>query len=298
MIKGDFIRSTSIICPVFNLSERLARLEKWIKEVSVCPQFEIIIVHDYSDGKNGSELESICKQYKNVLFIDGHFGNPGSARNAGLKIAQGTRVTFWDCDDEPNVANFSSLIESSKTTNPDICFGSYTTLNEKSGSKIDSPCWSDSTEKNLKIVAQNPGIWRIVFARDLLEGIAFQPLRMAEDQIFICEAVLKARSIEFQENRIYTYCTGSPGHLTSNPMALQDLLPALKKTIQMLETCNNDMVFFPSFMAARQFASGLKYGNFRTRLALLILVSRSKLLIRSHFLNSIKILVKNLIQGF
>lgn len=298
MIKGEFIRSISIICPVFNLSENLARLEKWIKEASACPQFEIIIVHDYSDGKSGSKLKSICKKYENVRFIDGHFGNPGSARNAGLKISQGTRIIFWDSDDEPNVENFSSLIESSKKTNPDICFGSYKTLNEKSGSKIDSPCWSDSTEENLKIVAQNPGIWRIIFARDLLEGIAFQPLRMAEDQIFICEAVLKARSIEFQEDRIYTYLTGLPDHLTSNPKALQDLLPALKKTIQILETCSNDMVFFLSLMAVRQFASGIRYGNFRTRLALLILIVRSKLLIRSHFHNSMKTIVKNSFQGF
>jgi glycosyltransferase involved in cell wall biosynthesis len=298
VVTGEVIKTVSIICPVFKIAGIPAQLVEWLSEISSYPQFETIIVHDYSDGTSGIELQSICQQYDNVRFIDGHFGNPGSARNAGLAIATGTWITFWDCDDEPSIANFKDLIEFNKKTNPDICFGRYKVINKNSGSKTDSPTWSDNMKINLKIVALNPGIWRIIFARELLDGVTFWPFRMAEDQVFICEVVLKARKVEFREDMVYTYFTGALNQLTSDARALQDLLPAFKKTIQMFETSNKDLVFFLSLMAARQFISGIRYGNLRTKFVLVVLVSKSKLIIRKHFLNSMKTVVENSLRGF
>lgn len=297
MIRGEAIKSASVICPVFNMAGRLQPLEEWVGKLSKNPQIEIIIINDYSDEATSTELKVICKRYDNLKFIEGNFGNPGSARNAGLELCQGKWVIFWDSDDEPHVENFLALLNSNEESNPDICFGRYKIFNEKSHRISESSVWSEDANRNLNTIAQNPGIWRIMFARDLIEGMRFEPLRMAEDQIFICEAVLRARKIGFAENQIYTYFTGSTYHLTKNSAALQDLLPAFKKTSKIFKTSRVEVTPFLGLMAAKQMISGARYGNMRTRLGLLVAFTRGKLFISKIFLSALRRVIQSSVRG-
>ena len=273
-------------------------LEKWIDELSEHPQTEVVVVYDFSDDSTGDELKLVCDKYDSVTLIQGQFGNPGSARNAGLKICTGNWVTFWDCDDEPKVDDFLLLVESIEQANADIGFGRFKIFNENSKLVTEAPGWSSAIEENLEIVAQNPGIWRAVFSRDLLKGIAFEPLRMAEDQIFISEAIVKASKVTFFDNHIYTYFTGSDYHLTKSTSALQDLLPAFNQTSRMINVSNLEMYPFLHLMAARQFISGLKFGTLRTRTSLIKSVVTSGLLFRPMFLNSIYKSISRSKSGF
>jgi hypothetical protein len=277
----------SIICPVRNMSGRLQKLEKWIHELSENPQVEVVVVHDCSDDSTEAELKSICKKYQSIILIQGSYGNPGSARNAGLKICTGNWVSFWDCDDQPNTNEFLGLIGQIELINPEIGFGRYRILNENSGLVTEAPFWASAKEKNLNIVALNPGIWRIIFLRELLDGMFFKPLRMAEDQIFISEAIVKATELKFFDNIVYTYFTGSEHHLTKDSKALQDLLPAFNQTSQMLGVGDSQSELFLQTMATRQFVSGLKFGTFRTRVGLITVLGRSGMLLRPVFLKTI-----------
>ena len=272
-------------------------MEEWVGKLSSNPQIEIIIIDDYSDEATSSELKAICEKYENLKFIEGNFGNPGSARNAGLEICQGKWIIFWDSDDEPDVENFLTLLKSIDARNSDICFGRYEVFNEKSGSRLESPAWTSNKDRDLSIVARNPGIWRIVFARDLIEGMRFEPLRMAEDQIFICEAISRASKVVFAENQIYTYFTGSNNHLTKNSAALQDLLPAFNRTIELLKSSTVEVAPFLSLMAAKQMISGCRYGNMRTILGILVVFFRKKLFIAPTFLNALRTVIQSSARG-
>lgn len=277
----------SVICPVRNMSGRLQKLEKWIYELCEDPRVEVIVVHDYSEDETEDELFNICKERESVILIGGCYGNPGSARNAGLEICTGLWVSFWDCDDQPNTNEFLRLIEEIEDTKPEISFGRFSILNENSGLEIQAPTWTSLKEKNLSIVAQNPGIWRIIFLRDLLQGMAFKPLRMAEDQIFILEVIVKASKVNFFNNLIYTYFTGSASHLTKNSQALQDLLPAFNQTSRMIGVAQNETNLFIQNVATRQLLSGLKFGTFQTKVKLIKSFIRSKMLFRSFFLRTV-----------
>jgi glycosyltransferase involved in cell wall biosynthesis len=297
VILGEAIKSASVICPVFNMAGRLQLFEEWVGKLSAYPQIEVIIINDYSDEATSAELKAICKRYVNLKFIEGNFGNPGSARNAGLEICQGKWVIFWDSDDKPDVENFLEVLKSNEEINPDICFGRYKIFNELSCITTESPTWSSETKIDLRTVARNPGIWRIVFARDLIQGMRFESLRMAEDQIFICEAILRARKLVFADHEIYTYYTGSINHLTRNSAALQDLLPAFKKTSEILKSSTVELVPFLSLMAAKQMISGGRYGNTRTRLGLLVAFFRTKLFISPTFLNALRAVIQTSVRG-
>lgn len=291
------MKLASVICPVFNMAGRLQLIEEWVGKLSAYPQIEVIIINDYSDEATSAELKVICKRYDNLKFIEGNFGNPGSARNAGLEICQGKWIIFWDSDDEPHVENFLALVKSNDESNPDICFGRYKIFNEKSHLISESSVWSEDTNRNLSSIAQNPGLWRIIFARNLVIGMRFEPLRMAEDQIFICEAVLRARKIGFADNQIYTYFTGSNNHLTKNPAALQDLLSAFKKTSEIFKSSRVEVTPFLGLMAAKQIISGARYGNMRTRLGLLVAFASGKLLISQTFLSALRTVIQNSVRG-
>jgi len=297
VILGSAIKSASVICPVFNMAGRLQLFEEWVGKLSAYPQIEVIIINDYSDEATSAELKAICQRYDNLKFIEGNFGNPGSARNAGIEICQGEWVIFWDSDDKPDVDNFLELLKFNAEINPDICFGRYEIFNEISHLTSESPAWSSETKRDLSAVARNPGIWRIVFARELIQGMRFEPLRMAEDQIFICEAILRARKLVFVDYQIYTYFTGSIDHLTKNSAALQDLLPAFKKTSEILKSCTVEVAPFLSLMAAKQMISGFWYGNMRTRLGLLVAFFRTKLFIAPAFLTALRTVIQSSVRG-
>lgn len=137
----------SIICPVRNMSGRLQKLEKWIHELGENPRVEVVIVHDYSDDSTEAELKIICKKYESIILKQGSYGDPGSARNAGLEICTGNWVTFWDSDDQPDTNEFLGLIEQIEEISPEIGFGRYRILKENSGLVTEAPFWTSEKRK-------------------------------------------------------------------------------------------------------------------------------------------------------
>lgn len=89
----------SIIMPVYNS-------EKYVKKAaeSVLKQdfdgFELIMVDDGSTDDSGKVCDVLADEYKNVKVIHKTNGGICSARNAGLKVAEGEYVGFCDNDDE------------------------------------------------------------------------------------------------------------------------------------------------------------------------------------------------------
>ena len=290
--------SATVICPVRNMGGRLQFLEKWINEILVDPQIETIIVHDFSNEEDREELQLICSEHQNIRLIEGQFGNPGSARNAGLSVSRGKRVVFWDCDDEPNVTSFLGLLKSEEAKDSDVCIARFNIFNELTKSISKDSTWSGNFVQDHKSFALNPGIWRIIFKRELLTNIYFDPLNMAEDQLFICQAMLKAKIVTFSDNQIYTYFIGSAHHLTKNKDALQDLLPAMKRTKSLIrKNTAAEMKLLLNLMSARQFISGLKYGSVQTRFGLLACSIERGFILRPSFVMALIHVLKNTVRG-
>ena len=290
--------SASIICPVFDMAGRLQVLEKWVSEISVNPHIEIIVIHDFLDEATSDELHLICSNLQNVHLIEGRFGNPGSARNAGLRVSKGKHIAFWDCDDEPNTSNFLSLLKLVEQNNSDVCIASYSVFNEVTKSISNAPAWSGDFGQDSKTFALNPGIWRMIFKREILSGIEFNPLKMAEDQIFICQAILESKVITFSDDQIYTYFTGSDNHLTKNWDALQDLLPAMRITKALIQrNVRVDLASVLNLMCARQFISGIKHGSINTKLRIIACSIEHGFILRPSFVKAIFYSLKNTVRG-
>jgi glycosyltransferase involved in cell wall biosynthesis len=93
MINDKF--SVSVIIPVYNgarfLSEAIASI-RWQNYEPL----EIIIV---DDGSTDDTAKVALSQGRDIRYIYQHNAGPASARNSGIKAAQGTIIRFLDADD-------------------------------------------------------------------------------------------------------------------------------------------------------------------------------------------------------
>jgi glycosyltransferase involved in cell wall biosynthesis len=262
--------SLSIVCPVSNMSGRLQRLEKWVTSLQPNESIQIIIVHDCQDIPTGKELVELFSSLPNVLLIEGHYGNPGGARNAGMQLANRDWVCFWDSDDQPDVENFLEMIDEGEKNNSDICIGHFLKIDESQSKPSLENRWTEEESVNDFIFSMNPGIWRMCFRNRLIQHQQFHTFRMAEDQIFSAEAYSRADNISYFGKSVYTYFIGTNLQLTSNKVAMSDLQYSFAVMLNLLEKSpNNRSRNVISIMAARQFITGLRKMQFSIKVQLL-----------------------------
>jgi hypothetical protein len=85
----------------------------------------------------------------------------------------------------------------------------------------------------LEQVAVNPGLWRFAFKSQIATATNFRELKMAEDQIFLAEALMRSKKIDFLPEIVYEYWQYPSGQLTKDKSALKDLETAANFFIQM-----------------------------------------------------------------
>jgi glycosyltransferase involved in cell wall biosynthesis len=88
----------SIVLPTYN---RLRYLPAAIESViaQTMKTWELIIADDGSGVEVRTYLATLAKQDRIKVMLLPHLGNPGAARNAALRHAQGSYVAFLDSDD-------------------------------------------------------------------------------------------------------------------------------------------------------------------------------------------------------
>lgn len=202
----------SIIIPVYNA-------EKYLKECidSVLRQkledYEVILV---DDGSTDSSLK-ICRSYesKNSRIKVLHQTNQGvsSARNSGIKQANGDWLTFIDSDDVIDDTFFLQFNKSPKTC--DLIVGQYKGFTNNGNYIIEKEiptgiyegenCIKDflSTYMNYPVLKGPCGkFYRTAITKDISFNIN---QKVGEDTVFNLKYLKKCNSIEVIENAFYLY---------------------------------------------------------------------------------------------
>lgn len=100
----------SVIIPVYNVKNYLARcIESLLNQTY--NQLEIILVNDGSTDESLSICEFYAKEDSRLVIIDKENGGVSSARNRGIKEAQGEFITFVDSDDWVEKEMIERLVE-------------------------------------------------------------------------------------------------------------------------------------------------------------------------------------------
>ena len=87
---------------------------------------EILVVDDGSRDGTWSLLEEIAREDERIRPIHQENGGVSSARNAALKVCQGTYIRFVDADDVLPPDSMTTLLEGMQTRGSDLVIAAYT----------------------------------------------------------------------------------------------------------------------------------------------------------------------------
>jgi glycosyltransferase involved in cell wall biosynthesis len=252
----------TVVTPVALMAGRLENLKMWMSHLGLL-SVEVILVHDKKDEITGVELRGIVNELEDprIIILEGEYGGPGLARNAGLNVATGKWVCFWDSDDIPQVEDFYLMVQVAEASESECAVGGFTAVHDTSGAKK-----SHLLSKNyLEEIAINPGIWRFAFKRSALEGLWFSSLMMAEDQVFLAGFRIPDRRIEIFAKSVYQYFIGENYHLTNSKESLKDLPRAIGHTMSLIHTLTAGNIYFVSILLSRQVITAVRTGNIANR---------------------------------
>lgn len=205
----------SVIVPVYNCGEYLPRCVDSLQK-QTCGDLQIILVDDGSTDDTPALCDSLAAGDSRITVLHRPNGGVSSARNAGIRAAQGEYVTFADADDYVNPDHIMNLYNTLQRHGCDVSICSYIAENETKCSQPTSGdtnrcrevCYNhDSAVCELLAGGAVGGyVWNKLYRRELLEGVAFDgDIKILEDLLFNYHVFKNVKSAVFSDAKSYHY---------------------------------------------------------------------------------------------
>lgn len=208
----------SIVVPVYNVEEYLEECLKSLYKIEGI-KYEIILVNDGSKDRSFEIMQEFKKLYADrTIIVDKQNGGLSSARNAGLKLAQGEYVAFIDSDDFIDSNEFEKIVKKSKELDLDIGIGN---MRYYIPGKIGEPLFRSQRVKELDVTNGIEFLWNTmqapkcfreevvddIYKREFLieNNLFFNENIIHEDTEFTNLAYLRAKRVKFLNITFYFY---------------------------------------------------------------------------------------------
>lgn len=237
----------SIIIPVFN-SEKY--LNKCIESCCKCFQrnenFEIILVDDGSTDNSGSICDFWGHEYDFIKVIHKANGGVSSARNLGIKAAQGKYIAFIDSDDYLEGKDFNNILNTCIENDLDVCFYKFKIMDRNGGFKI---CFDHAFSYNNiytgeYVIENNFNTSSACIAFFKLEhikkhSISFcEDMAYSEDADFVFHAIVFAKKIMFTNYAPYVYAYNGESATNSTNTNIEKRHKKIRSNILMAKHLN------------------------------------------------------------
>ena len=117
--------SISVVVSIYNVEQYIEQCVKSLINQTL-RNIEIILVDDGTKDQSGQIIDNLAEMDKRIKVIHKENGGLASARNAGLKIAQGEFIIFIDGDDWIDETMLEKLYNSAKSNDSDMSLCSFT----------------------------------------------------------------------------------------------------------------------------------------------------------------------------
>ena len=196
----------SVIVPVYQVQEYLEPcLDSIVNQTY--QNLEIILIDDGSTDNSGVICDKYAGNDSRIKVIHKRNGGLSSARNVGLRIAEGDLIGFVDSDDwiEPDMYSYLQSVLSENSADIVTCaiVTDNLTFKQNTMTVLDK----ESALKSLLLDGSKIGnsMWNKLFTRNVWEGISFPEGMIMEDAATIHKCILKTNKIVITEYPCYHY---------------------------------------------------------------------------------------------
>ena len=205
------MKKISVIIAAYNAEEYLSEtLDSIFLQTMNDSEYEVIIINDGSSDSTLDILNSYKQTYSNLIIIDKENGGPSSARNAGLDIAKGEYVFFFDADDILEGDALSTMYETASEKQADLLIGKYDIFNRHTTIAIhnlDDLIELEEIDKYNTDILWTFSLSNKLFRRDLIEkfNIRLPPVSYSEDGAFLTQFLYRSSKIVGLDYIIFHY---------------------------------------------------------------------------------------------
>lgn len=245
----------TIIIPVYNVENYLTECLNSIINQTL-NDIEIICVNDGSTDNSPNILKEYSKKDKRIKIITKKNGGQATARNLGIKEAQGEYIAFVDADDFIEPTMFEKLYTKAKNNNLDIAMCKIATYNNQT-KEIKNNVWyymlgvfrdfekdifnhKDTMEFTCNI-AVTP--YNKIYKTTLLKenNILFPEGLIFEDEKFFFDVYLRAKRISIVDEFLYYYRVNRKGSTVdiNKENDYTDIIPISKQIRETFRETNN-----------------------------------------------------------
>lgn len=223
----------SIIVPVYKVEKFLFRCVNSLI-AQTYKNLEIILVDDGSPDQCPTMCDQLAEFDERITVIHKRNGGLSSARNAGMKVAQGKYIGFVDSDDDVEPDMFAAMVEAAEKNAADVVMSDYVRILDTGESSLVStnlrPGLYD--KEDLKryiypslIMGENVdygpllSVWHCIYNRNFLENNAItfaDDVKWSEDNLFSAIVGYCANRFVYLKNKGFYHYYQNPGTITTS----------------------------------------------------------------------------------
>ena len=195
----------SIIIPVYGVEKYISKcLESLVNQT--LNDIEIIVVNDGTKDNSQKIIDKYVKKYPGKVksFIKEN-GGQGSARNYGLKQANGDYIGYVDSDDYVELEMYEKLYNKAISDNLDIAIcGNYNVSEDYKNKKVDLE-FIKFEDNKINALFGKKAVWNKIYKKSIVEKLEFRSKVWYEDFDFSIKAICSAKKIGYVNEPLYDY---------------------------------------------------------------------------------------------
>lgn len=196
----------SIIVPVYNVEKYL---EKCLKSLinQTLKEIEIILINDGSTDNSKYIIEKYLKKDKRIILFDKENGGQASARNFGIKKANGEFILFIDSDDFVSTDICKKLYDKALKENSDIVTCKCKLVDENENEIESNSITFNICDANKNFMLNQSGpCFKLIKSKILKSNnLYFPELRAYEDIGVVPAWALFTKNISCIDEQLYYY---------------------------------------------------------------------------------------------